>query len=75
MNWCTWCKQIWEAHGTKLLGGFQALVGLMEYVDQNTINLIGSAFGPTYGPVVSRGIQITCGLLVARRGFSNSQKP
>lgn len=70
----SWLRSHWEEHGTKLLGGFEALIGLLEYVDQATINLVGGLFGPKYGPVVARGIQIGSGLLVARRGFMNSRR-
>ena len=68
-----WLKQIWCDHGTKILGFFEAAVGLIEFVDQNTINLVGGFFGPRWGPFVARGIQIGSGILVARRGYRNSR--
>lgn len=70
----TWLKALWLQHGTKILGIGEALVGLVEFIDQNTVNLVGGFFGPHWGPIVARGIQIGSGLLVARRGYTNSKR-
>lgn len=68
-------KTIWRNHGSLLFSGFNALAGMLEYIDQNTINLVGGFFGPHYGPMVSRGIQVGCGLLVAHRSYRVNREP
>ena len=77
MIWCRMFlsfKGFWFENGTKVLGAFEALLGVLEYVDSQTIQLLSEVFGPTYGPMVSRGLQITMGLLTARRGYVNDRR-
>lgn len=51
-----------------------AVAGMTEYIDAQTVNLIGGALGPKWGPIASKAIQCTAGLMVAKRGYSNSQR-
>jgi hypothetical protein len=72
-SWCKWCQAVWGAHGTKISGFAMAAVGTLTLLDHETIDLIGETLGPAWGPRVKHGILIVGGLVVARRGFSNSQ--
>lgn len=67
-------KQWWAGHGTKALGFGGAFIGALEYVDAQTLQAINSVLGPKYGPMVSHGLTAIGGLLVAKRGFTNSKK-
>lgn len=64
---------VWHRSGTKILGFGTALIGLLEFIDQNTIQLVSSGLGPKWGPITAHGIQIVTGIMVARRGFINSR--
>jgi hypothetical protein len=64
----------WDEHGTKILGFGGVAIGALEYVDAQTIHLVATIFGPTYGPIVSQVLTVIGGFLVARRGFLNSVK-
>jgi hypothetical protein len=63
----SWITKFWYSHIQFFLGLFTAATGLLEYVDANTINLLGGFCGPKYGPVVSKGLQCGAGLLIAYR--------
>ena len=65
----------WAKHGTKILGFGSAAVGGLAYIDHETVQLIETTLGPTWGPRFSHAILITAGLMVARRGFRNSNPP
>lgn len=65
-------RAYWASHGTKVLGFGSAVVGTLEFVDQATVQLISSI--PHIGPYLGKGILISSGLMVARRGFTNSHK-
>lgn len=64
-------KNLWRERGTLILGFVEMGAGLLEFVDANTLNLIGGVLGPKWGPIVSKGIQILAGLATARRSFTN----
>jgi hypothetical protein len=70
----TWFQWLWENHIQKVAGYAMAGIGALEYLDQQTIQLIGASLGPKWGPVVSRGIQVAAGLTVAIRAHQ-SRKP
>lgn len=68
--WNKW----WAEHGTKILGFGSAAIGMLEYVDEQTIKAVEFVAGPKAGPVISHGLVALSGLLVARRGFINTAK-
>lgn len=63
----------WNKHGTKIIGFGTAVIGMVTYIDQETVKLIESTLGPKHGPIVSHGIMVTAGLMTAYRGFTNSR--
>lgn len=67
-------KKWWADHGTKILGFASAAVGVLEYVDDQTIKAVEFVGGTHYGPILSHGLVAVSGLLVARRGFLNTAK-
>lgn len=67
-------KTWWQLHGTKILGIGTAAVGMLEYVDAQTVQAINLVLGPKYGPMASHGLVAVAGLLTAKRGFVNSKK-
>lgn len=69
-----WLKTLWHTSGTKLIGFTTAGAGALALLDHETIDLIGTAFGPKGGPRVTRGLLILAGLGTAYRGFKNSAK-
>jgi hypothetical protein len=62
-----WFIKFWFSHTQLALGLFEAAAGSLEYIDANTINLVGGFFGTTYGPLVSKGLQVGSGLAIAFR--------
>jgi hypothetical protein len=72
MNFLKW---IWVNHIQKLSGYLMAAVGALEYIDTQTIQLIGQTLGPKWGPIVSRGIQVSAGLMVAIRAHQAKGQP
>jgi hypothetical protein len=62
-----WLAKFWNSHIQFTLGCLEAGVGALETIDANTINLIGGFFGPKYGPVVSKAVQVGAGLAIAFR--------
>jgi hypothetical protein len=68
-------RRFWNHHVQFALGVFTAMAGLLEYVDSQTINLVGSFFGPKYGPMVSKVLQCSAGLLIAYRARQVSRPP
>lgn len=74
MPLCQRVQSFWDRHGTKLIGIGATAIGLLEFIDQATIQLIASLFGPKYGPYVGKIILIGAGVMVARRGFSNTRR-
>lgn len=69
-----WFARQWHDHGTKIMGIGIALAGMTEYIDAQTLNLVGGAMGPKWGPIVSKAIQVMAGLMIAKRGYTNSQR-
>lgn len=67
-------KKWWTEHGTKILGYATAAVGILEYLDEQTIKAIEFVAGPKAGPIISHGLVAISGLLTAKRGFTNSAK-
>lgn len=51
------------------MGFVEMSAGLLEYIDMNTVNLIGGIFGPKYGPIFSKSIQVGAGLMTAYRAI------
>lgn len=74
----TWLKTkwafFWKLNGTKLLGFGGMILGFLSLIDLETVNVIGSTFGPVWGPRVTHGFAIFGGLMTAYRGFKNSQR-
>lgn len=68
--WQKW----WHDHGTKILGFGSAAIGVLEYVDEQTIKAVEFVAGAHYGPLISHGLVAASGLLTARRGFLNTAK-
>jgi len=68
-----WVKNLWLHHGTKVIGFGTSIAGALALLDHETVDLIGSVFGPAGGPRVTRGLLIVAGLGTAYRGFRNSQ--
>lgn len=66
-------KAIWGQHGTKLLGAGGMVLSTLSLLDHETINLIGTTFGPAWGPRVTHGLAILGGVMTVRRGMANSQ--
>lgn len=75
MNAVYQIKMLWHLHGTKVIGFGAAVVGTLEVIDQATVQLIQSFFGPHWGPYVGKAILIFSGLMAARRGYRNSNPP
>jgi hypothetical protein len=74
-----WCplrtlKLQWLANGTKIIGYATAALGILAYLDTETINLIGTLFGPVNGPRVIRGMMIFSGVMTAARGHFNTRR-
>lgn len=70
-----WLHERWKRHGTKILGFGATAVGFIAFVDQATIQLVASLFGPKYSPFVFKSLLVCVGLAVAHRGFHNSKGP
>lgn len=51
------------------MGFVEMGAGLLEYVDMNTVNLVGGFLGPKYGPIFSKSIQIGAGLMTTYRAI------
>ena len=66
-------KNLWAAHGTKIIGFVTSLVGALALLDHETLDLVGQVFGPEGGPRITRAILIISGLATAWRGYTNSQ--
>ncbi len=75
MNFWQKLKAIWAGHGTKLSGFGMSVLGTLTLLDHETIDLIGQTLGPDWGPRLKHGILIIGGLMVARRGYTNSSQP
>ncbi len=64
----------WEHYLQMSMGTLETAAGLLEYVDANTINLVGSFLGPKWGPLVSKGLQCGAGILTAYRAYQARRK-
>ena len=73
MDFWAQLKAIWSNHGTKVLGFGGMLLSTLSLLDHETINVIGSTFGPIWGPRVTHGLAILGGVMTVRRGMKNSQ--
>lgn len=62
-----WLQNLWHHYAQTIFGMAEFFAGLAEFIDANTINIVGSFFGPKWGPIVSKSIQCGCGLVVAVR--------
>lgn len=63
----------WLDHGTKILGFATAAIGMLEYIDSQTIQAVEFVFGPKYGTIISHGLVAVSGFLVAKRGWANTE--
>lgn len=68
-------RGFYERYIQTTMGFIEMGAGLIEYIDMNTVNLIGSFFGPKYGPIVSKSIQIGAGLMTAVRAIQVRRRP
>lgn len=66
-------KAIWSQHGTKVLGFGGMVLSTLSLLDHETIDIIGSTFGPVWGPRVTHGLAIFGGVMTVQRGRHNSQ--
>jgi hypothetical protein len=69
-----WIQQYWKDHGTKISGFVLSIIGTLTLRDHETLDLIGQALGPVWGVRAKQGVLILGGLMVARRGFTNTQQ-
>jgi hypothetical protein len=65
----TWLRNFYHNHIQAAMGLVEAGAGLLEYIDMNTVNLVGGFLGPKYGPIFSKAIQIGAGLMTAYRAI------
>jgi hypothetical protein len=72
LNPVTLANKWWTVHGTKILGFGTSIAGTIALLDHETMDVIGKMFGPTWEPRIVRGLMALAGLIVARRGFKNS---
>jgi len=63
---------IWAGHGTKISGFLLSIIGTLTLLDHETVDLIGQVLGPLWGVRFKQAIVIIGGLMVARRGYTNS---
>jgi hypothetical protein len=63
---------IWLNAGTKLIGWFITVVGLLAGLDISTVNEIAKFLGPTYGPYFGPACMVCAGLIVRSRGMKNT---
>lgn len=49
------------------------VLSTLSLLDHETINLIGTIFGPLWGPRVTHSLAILGGVMTVRRGMKNSQ--
>lgn len=64
-----WLSKFYRDYIQTAMGFIEMGAGLLEYIDMNTVNLIGNFFGPKWGPVFSKAIQIGAGLMTAYRAI------
>lgn len=64
-----WLTNFYHSYIQTAMGFVEMGAGLLEYIDQNTLNVIGTVLGPKWGPIVSKGIQIGAGLMTAYRAI------
>jgi len=63
-------KDVWHKHGTKLLGFGTTALGVITYVDKETVNMLQDVIG-VHGV---HYVLVASGLATAWRGFTNSKK-
>ena len=64
-----WLKNFYHGHIQAAMGFVEMFAGLLEYIDMNTVNMVGGFLGPKYGPIFSKSIQIGAGLMTAYRAI------
>ncbi len=64
-----WLRNFYHNYIQTAMGFVEMGAGLIEYIDMNTVNVIGSFFGPKWGPIFSKSIQIGAGLMTAGRAI------
>jgi hypothetical protein len=65
--------QCWHAYKTRITGWVSAGLGVLAYIDHETINSIGSLLGPVWGPRAVRLALIAAGLTTAFIGHQNAR--
>lgn len=70
----TWLRNFYHNYLQTAMGFVEMGAGLLEYIDMNTVNLVGGALGPKYGPIFSKSIQIGAGLMTAYRAIQVRRK-
>lgn len=69
-------KTFWHHYVQQTMGLFEVITGILEYIDSQTINAVGNFFGDKWGPVVSKTLQVSAGVVIAFRGYqARRQKP
>jgi len=63
----SWLRNFYRSHIQAAMGLLEMGAGLLEYVDMNTVNMVGGFLGPKWGPIFSKSIQIGAGLMTAYR--------
>lgn len=64
-----WLTNFYHTKIQAAMGFLEMGAGLLEYIDMNTVNIVGGVLGPKYGPVFSKAIQIGAGLMTAYRAI------
>jgi hypothetical protein len=64
-----WLAKFYANHIQKTMGFVQIAVGVLSYVDSQTIHLGAQILGPKWGPIVESTIQVGAGLVTAYRAF------
>lgn len=64
-----WLRTFYREHIQAAMGTIEMFAGLIEFIDMNTVNLVGGLLGPHWGPIFSKSIQIGAGLMTTYRAI------
>ncbi len=67
-------RDLWDRHGTKILGAGGIFLSTISLIDQETVHLVADLFGPLWAPRITHGFAIFGGILTAFRGVANTRK-